>query len=76
MNKIEFILLKMIFNEELLNSIMAENLTQVEKIFSSSYKEEIKEKMVDDVPLTQKDISYIKKEHLKENKADTYEWAL
>lgn len=75
MNKKDFILLKAIFNPTLHEALLNEDLQMVEAVFKNDYKRDIEDNMVEDVQLSQEDISLLAKKHRKEIKESNFEWA-
>lgn len=74
MNKKDFILLKAIFNPTLHEALLNEDLQMVEAVFKNDYKRDIEDNMVEDVQLSQEDISLLAKKHRKEIKESNFEW--
>lgn len=76
MSKKDFILLKSVFNNDLFNGLMSNNIEKIESILKRDYSFELEEGFYSDDELTEELVTEMVLEKSNEMQTDNYEWAL
>lgn len=76
MSKKDFILLKSVFNSDLLDGILTKDTNKIESVLKKDYLHELEEGFYSDDELTEELISEIAFEKTNEMQTNNYEWAL